>query len=627
MARLIGPSVTHLEIEAHMNVVLVSPPAATPFAPSMGFLALRSYLQANGIETSLIDANVEAIHYAVEPERCRQYIAPIRPGLRKRLPDQIQQGLIATRATDPDQPPPPLDEARADFVLDQLQSIRTDDGFVLSKENFTSELSVINDAVILSSLRMYPQHLSIWGVNGGAVPKSGLQQNPFYHYTREVLVPQIKALSPDLIGISLGHSDQMLYSILLLNSLRASGVDVPVAVGGAYFTNFARIASRDQRTAFPLLDASGKPSAEAAVVGTILGSFDALSGRQVTSPKLTVGIREEGEQALLELCRRLEAGQDLWDQPNLVYVHPDSKDLVYNEVGPSIDGELIPKTDLSGLPMGKKYLSPIAMAPLMTSRGCYWDKCTFCDHAHTLGLGFRHMSPDVIADTMQTYRDDFGVEVAFFCDESFSPAMLRQLTEKLEERDLFMNYGTMCRIEKEFIPLIEPGAKRGLRSLCFGWESACDRVTELMKKGYTRQDSEDLFEECLQWDVRIQFFMMFGFPTETEEEADQTLAYLRENRDRLIGINPMPWMLTSESYLKYHPEEFGIRVNPGCEFTQDTRTFTNVEGIDRAKANEYMDKLETHPDLKRLFATKGMEDYKLLLDLIRTGNRFDPRGD
>ena len=608
-----------------MNVVLVSPPAATPFAPSMGFLALRSYLQANGIETSLIDANVEAIHYVVEPQRCRQYIDPIRPGLQKGLPDKIQQGLIATRTTDPDQPPPPLDDARADFVLDQLQTLRTDEGFVLSKENLTSELSIINDAVILSSLRMFPQHLSIWGVNAGASPKSGIQQNPFYHYVNNALAPQIKALSPDLIGISLGHSDQMLYTILLLNALRTSGVDIPVAIGGAYYTNFARIAPRDKKTAFPLFDASGRPSPEAGIVSTILGALDPFKGRPASWPGLTVGIREEGEQALLGLCHRLQAGKDVWDLPNLVYIDKGSKALVYNEVGPPIDGDLIPETDLSGLPMGQKYLTPIPMAPLMTSRGCYWDKCTFCDHAHTLGLGFRHMSADVIANTMQTYRDDFGVEVVFLCDESFSPSMLRQLTEKLEQRDVFMNYATMCRIEKDFIPLIERGAKRGLRSLCFGWESACDRVTELMKKGYTRQDSEDLFDECVRWDVRIQFFLMFGFPTETAEEADETLAYLSKHHDRILGINPMPWMLTSESYLKYHPEEFGIRVNDGCEFTQDTRTYTHATGLDRAGATEYMEKLETHPDLKHLFATKGMEDYKLLLDLIRTGNRFDPK--
>ena len=609
-----------------MNVVLVSPPAATPFAPSMGILALRSFLQEEGIDAFPIDANVEAIHYVVEPNRCGHYIDPIRPGLKRGLPDNIQQGLIAARTTDPDEEPSLLDEARADYVLEQLRALWTEDGFALSKENFTAELSVINDAVILSSLRMFPQNLSIWGINAGGTPKSGMQQNPYYHYIRDVLVGQIEALSPDLIGISLGHSDQMLYSILLLNSLRKSGVQTPIAVGGAHFTNFARIAARDERSEFPLTDTSGRPSQEAGLVGTILGAVDPFSGRPLPESGLTVGIREEGELASLELCHRLQAGQDVTDLPHLIHIDRDSKSLVFNPIAPSIAGDRVPRTDLSGLPVGtgRKYLTPVPMAPLMTSRGCYWDKCAFCDHAHTLGLGFRHMSSDVIADTMQTYRDDFDVEVVFLCDESFSPGMLRQLTEKLEARDLFMNYGTMCRIDKAFIPLIERGAKRGLRSLCFGWESACDRVTELMRKGYTREESEELFDECVRWDVRIQFFMMFGFPTETREEAEMTLAYLCENRDRIIGINHLPWMLTSESYLRYHPEEFGIRVNEGCEFTQDIRTYTHVEGIDRATAMEYMHKLETHPKLRHLFATKGMEDYKLLLDLIRTGNRFDP---
>jgi len=604
-----------------MNVMLISPPAATPFAPPMSVVALKSYLQREGISVVPVDANIDAIHYVVQPDRCRELIKPMLPSLAKGLPDSVQQGLRPLRIVDVDQSVPALDADRARTVLDELERMWTSEGFVLTREGFTTELAIVNDALILASLQLLPEPLTVWGSNGGLVPRQRRPLNPFSHYFRDELVPRIASLSPDLIGVSLGHEDQLFYSVVLIDALRQAGLDVPVAVGGAYFTFLSRLGERDRQSRFPLLDASGRPMRETALLATLLGAVDAATGRltETDEPK-TFGVREEGEAALLQICEHIRDGRSVRDVSNVIYADTVERQMVFNAIAPPLAPEMFPVADLTGLAVGTggKYLTPIPGAPLMSSRGCYWDKCAFCDHAHTLGPGYRMLPVDVVADSMATYRNEFGIEVVFLADESFSPSMLRRLTDALDARDVFMYYGSMCRIEKAFIPLIERAAKRGLRFLCFGWESACDRLTCRMNKGYTREDSEKLFDECVRNDVRISLFVMFGFPTETPAEAEQTLAYLRDNRDKLLAINPMPWRLTLGSYVKAHPEEFGLIAAPGKEeIGLATDTFMHTEGMDRKQAHEFLDRLQDDPALDRIFASKGVEDFMVILDILK----------
>ena len=600
-----------------MNVVLISPPAATPFAPSMGSIALRSYLQLHGVSVVPIDANIDAIHHVAQPDRCRKLIEPVLPGLTKGLPGEVQQAILPQRVMTEDEPLPPLDAARAHDVLDQLERIWSPEGFAMTKDGFTKELAIINDALILASLRLFPTPLTVWGRAMGRASGPSAAPHPFLAYFRDELVPRVSALSPDLIGISIGHEEQLIYSVLLIRDLRRAGLTVPIAIGGAYFTFLARLGDRDRRSCFPLTDESGRPTAKVAVLGTLLEAFDTTTGKLTrTSDALTIGVREEGEAALLAICHRLRDSQSLLDVPNLLHADLDRGELVFNEIAPPLAPTEFPEADLTGMGVGQKYLTPIPAAPLMSSRGCYWDQCTFCDHAHTLGPGYRQLPVDVVADSMASYRRDFGVEMVFFADESFSPAMVRGLTDALEQRDVFLHYGSMCRVEKAFIPLIERAAKRGLKFMCLGWESACDRLVCRMNKGYTRDDSEELIDECARNGVKVLLFVMFGFPTETPAEADQTLAYLNEHRDKILGINPMPWRLTMGSHVRAHPEEFGLAAAPGKEISLEPGSFIHTEGMDREQAHEYLDRLQTDPGLKYMFAAKGVEDFKILLDVL-----------
>ncbi len=75
-----------------MNIAIISPPQCSPFTPPLALLALKSYLQTHGVSVTPIDANIDAYHHALEPERYQQYLAPSMPLLEPSMP-LLERGL------------------------------------------------------------------------------------------------------------------------------------------------------------------------------------------------------------------------------------------------------------------------------------------------------------------------------------------------------------------------------------------------------------------------------------------------------------------------------------------------------------------------------------------------------
>ena len=602
-----------------MNIAIVSPPQSSPFTPPLAMLALKSYLQAHDVSVTPVDANIDAYHHVLEPERYQQYVGPAIRMLKRGLPEAVQEKLRRLRIIDPDDTPPPLDVARIEAVRQQLEAIWTPEGFAFDRSAYKEQLLAVNDALALMSIRMFPECLNIWGDNPGMPLWRLRRYNPLSHYCRDELMPRLQRDRPDLIGICLNYNDQIFYVHYLITELRRAGVETPIVIGGALFTSFCKRADAKTRTVVSY-DEARERSNQFDLAGLMLGALNPAAGQETGLPGKAVGIRGEGERALLELCRRIEGDDPIETLPSLVAIDHDRREIAFNERAPLLDGKDLPPLDLSGMGMGTKYMTPIPMAPIMTSRGCYWDKCTFCDHARNLGDTYREASVEAIADTMSSYRRDFGVELIFACDESFSPSMLRRLTAELEQRQLCIPLGIVCRLDKAFLPLIGPASKVGLAAMSFGFETACDRLRDVMNKGYDRQTAEALLDECNRHGVQVLYFVMFGFPTETLDEANETIDYLASIHKKLWVVQAWPWALTTDSAVSRHPERYGVVPTSGRQATSDPASYTITEGMSRQDVREALGSIATHMELRHLLVTHEHEDSRFLRDVVDRRN-------
>ena len=605
------------------NAALVFTPSSSPFGPPMPLIALRSYLQDKGVSVTAIDANIDALHYVLNPERCRASVEPYLGMLNGRQLEQLQEATHIKRRLSWTFSSPDLDSDRAYEVLDRLEGLWTEDGFDLKPESFRSDFGVLNDAMILSSLMMTPNNLAIWGQSPGPVSRQG--HNPLLAYCREVLAPRLAADAPPVIGISVSFPQQQIYAGHLIHHLRALGVAATIVLGGAFFTELCR-------TVAPVGGMSVTPGDETSQVAAfgdiraMLTGVDPVTGQVVSVPgAATIGVCGEGERPLLTIIERAEQGETVLDVPRTVHLEAGGQTQVYNPKDEPLEAGEFPVLDLSGLGVGVKYPTPIPVAPLMTSRGCYWNKCTFCGRSKSIDSTYRLIPMDVVMETVEMYHRDYGVELMMFCDESLPPAVLKRLTDRLEEKDLSIEYSAMLRFEEGLIPLIERASRQGLRYVAFGLESACPRVLERMNKGIDPSVAERFLEECHRRGVRAHVFAIFGFPTETAEEAELTMALLEGVADKIFSIGVTPFYLDEGSYIMTHPDEFGIVPNPGKRLGFDPSTFTIQEGLSAQEANAYIARVTAHPKLGPLRPVNGREDYWGIVDMLKTrGHWKDP---
>ena len=137
--------------------------------------------------------------------------------------------------------------------------------------------------------------------------------------------------------------------------------------------------------------------------------------------------------------------------------------------------------------------------------------------------------------------------------------------------------------------------------MSFGLESASPRVVALMQKGHTCEVAQTVLDTCFRHDVLVQYHVMFGFPTETSEEAAQTISFLEKNQERIACIRVNSWHLELASPIGREPEKYGV-----FPTSSDLRTYRLQEGIDKEMAEKFVGLVSRHP----LLGQKMVSDLK-----------------
>ena len=398
------------------------------------------------------------------------------------------------------------------------------------------------------------------------------EQCVFSPFFAESVVPRIEALQPDLVGLSVISEGQVIPSFVLASMLRAHfGRSFHLTIGGTFFSRF-----EEELVADPALF-------------EIADSF----------------VVDEGERALLELVEAAPGGPQqpvpntLFTQEGRVVAGPDRVEP-YDE---------LPPPDFGGLPLDL-YVAPEPIYPLHQSRGCYWGRCTFCNHR---GLKShetyrprspRHLYEDVVALVERH-------EMRFFTlwDEATAPAALRELCQLLIDDGRDLSWRCVARFEGHFTTeLCRLMAQAGCRGILFGFESGCARVLDDMRKGGSIETTEQVLANCRAAGISTYLSAMVGYPSETLAEARETASFVSRNRDSIDHVALSTFELARGSTIATDPEAFGIAaVEPGPP--GDLRhycPFMAGKGMSRWEA------AHAHEELFKQFDSLGVSAYNLI---------------
>jgi len=213
--------------------------------------------------------------------------------------------------------------------------------------------------------------------------------------------------------------------------------------------------------------------------------------------------------------------------------------------------------DFSDFDLGD-YFSPLPVLPVLTSRGCYWRRCAFCVHYRSAGLTYRFRSVPAIIEELKRHVDR-GVRHFAFVDEMISPAHFRRLADAIIEAGLHIAYYAMAKPTHHFKEsLLARMRHSGCRFLLWGVESGSQRILDLMEKGTRIEDVAVVLRNSAQAGIVNHVFMLFGFPSETAEEFNQTLQFLHTNQAAIWAVHGSIFGLEEGSPVLDDPGRFGI---------------------------------------------------------------------
>ncbi len=312
---------------------------------------------------------------------------------------------------------------------------------------------------------------------------------------------------------------------LRVQTLDAAGIASPVCVGIGAMTGSQILAgiraARWVRERFP-----GVPIVWGGVHPTMLPE------ETLKHPCVDVVLCGEGEETLPELAAAFRRRAPLSGVRGIAY-----KD----ETGHIRVNSPRDWIDLDSLPVDPPYdrlpLSKYAWQFFVqTSRGCP-HRCGYCYNTFYCKRQYRTKSVPRVLEEVAHLAGRFKLaEVGFDCDDAFfcDLARVRAICEGLLEKNLRIRWTAparfdyFARCDEDFIRLL---VRSGCSGLTFGGDSGSPRILGLIGKDIepgTMLAAAEKLRAAAGDAVAVDVNFIFGFPTETRGDFDQTLALMEE---------------------------------------------------------------------------------------------------
>ena len=575
-----------------MKILLLFPPDWLPSEPYLSLPALTSVLRPAGHKVIQKDINVEMYDMFFSRSFLEHVSSRIAGELNHLIHVEKQRALDEEESTLKAQ----LLQSTPE-VLSQLSSDAEQAKEILRGESFYDidklewATNTLHKTMALISLGYYPAQICFPPIETDLVYKPYMsseilealdddQINIYRDVYRQLIAPVMQKEKPGMVGISIVQQKQLIPSFTFSKMIKEEFPDLHITVGGNIVTRI-----RD----------------ELKIQDKLFGYIDSA-------------ILYEGENAYLQLVDAVENSKPLSGLPNLIY--RDESGIHANKDVCSEDLSKLPPPDFDGLLL-EKYFVPKLILPYLATRGCYWGRCTFCDHFQGYVEGFRTMQVDQIVEEIKFLKDKHNTRYFHFTDESYPPALFRKLSQRLIEEKLDIVWTTHMRFEETLLDeqVWKDVQESGCRYLHFGYESGNQRVLKLMDKA-TKLDAIQtnlrMSSEAGIWNHIMGFF---GFPGETREEAEDSKRFVHDNRAHIHSLGFMTFVLGKYSPVAFEPEKYGVDYykNPEWDLALDYY-FTLKEGLNIQEALDVFAGFERNHDSKWDLRTCVREYIFLYID-------------
>lgn len=273
------------------------------------------------------------------------------------------------------------------------------------------------------------------------------------------------------------------------------------------------------------------------VVGGPMFNVEGVAEAWRNLPGIACIAGAEMDRDVADLVEAICAGEPTSNFPGLTF--PDGTRTA--PARPLRQLDQVPMADFSDFPWDRY---PVRIVPMMTGRGCQWDKCMFCsDVVSASGRTFRTRSVTNVLIEMQEQARRNQTTNFLFLDLKLNsyPDMLRGIAAQVQDYvqgaewigtvhvDLRPDNG-LSKID------LKSAVTSGMRRISFGLESGSQRLLDQMRKGTSVEANSEFIRNAFEAGLSIRCTMFKGYPGETADDMAQTAEFLEQHTPYLDRV-------------------------------------------------------------------------------------------
>ena len=255
-------------------------------------------------------------------------------------------------------------------------------------------------------------------------------------------------------------------------------------------------------------------------------------------------ISGEGENTLLELCKYI-SGKRI-DLPENIFSAKSAELQSCNLNDSSVRSQL-PSLDTLPAPDYKDYFSDqkkwfpdkpfIPVLPVEFSRGCWWNKCTFCN-LNLQWCGYRNKKASQMIDEVTALSTKYGCLDFTFTDNMIPPQeSLHFFSQAGELQSDFSFFAEIRAVStnKSVDDVFSVYRRGGLSTIQVGIESLSNSLLKKMRKGVSVIENIATMRSAQEHSLDLEGNLIMQFPGSTQSEVDETL----KNLDYVFSYSPL----------------------------------------------------------------------------------------
>jgi len=527
-----------------LKTMLLFPPEWVPTAPYLALPSLTAVLRQHGHEVIQKDVNIEMYDLFFSDAFLIWVKARMDMQLHE-LEAKERAGLLTDQETDQKAC---LETKTVWDVFELAERAESAKRVVRGEEFYEADklelaLNTFREVMQYISAAYYPASLVFYPMESNLGYRPGVsrevlacleddQVNVYRDVCRQLILPAVHKEAPDVVGVSIGTQMQLMAGLTLCKMIKEAFPHIHITVGGNVITRLQEELPNHPRLLTEVFDSA---------------------------------IMYEGEHALLWLLEALSGQRDLAAVPNLMY--RDATGIQVNKEIYTEKTTALPLPDFDGLPLDS-YFVPVRILPYLATRGCYWGRCTFCDHGQGYFDQYRGLPAQDVVRQIKALKEKYRAEHFLFADESYPPALFKKVTHLLVEQEIGIKWTTLIRFEETLQDpeLWKLAAKSGCCTLYYGMESANERVLNLMDKHVKKSVIENNLQQAAEVGIWNHVMAFYGFPGETREEAEETRQFLLDNKDQIHSVELFYFVAYRHTPMVRNPDRFGITIHKQEEY-------------------------------------------------------------